>query len=130
MNLPERNPLPDATPMTRRAFLGAAAAALLAGAVVRLTGCSYDSAYGGGGGSGDPVDGKQGSISANHGHKAVITQAELDDGGALTLHIAGSAGHDHIVDLSGDEVTAIRSGTVVAKPSTTTNGHAHTVTFN
>lgn len=129
MNIPDRNPFPNAEPMTRRTFLGAAAAALLAGAVVHVVGCSYDSTYGSGGGS-TAGDGKQGSISANHGHQAVITRAELDDGGALTLHIAGSAGHDHVVDLSGDEVTAIRSGTVVAKQSTTTNAHSHTVTFN
>jgi len=71
-----------------------------------------------------------GSVSANHGHTAVISAAQLAAGGAVDLDISGTAGHLHRVQLSGDEVVQIRGGTRVAKTSSTDDGHNHTVTFN
>jgi len=71
-----------------------------------------------------------GTISANHGHVAVVTSAQLLGGNAVSLNIQGTASHTHTVELSAGEIAQIRGGTRVGKDSTNTNGHMHTVTFN
>jgi len=111
---------------SRREFLGDAALALFAGVIIQVTGCnstSSDSNLG-------PGD-KQGSVGPPiQGHVAIITKAVLDAGGALDLHIQGRATHDHVVSVSADEMAAIKNGAQVAKQSSETNSHSHTVTFN
>ena len=79
-------------------------------------------------------------MSANHGHVAVITSAELSAGMDLTLDISGDAGHPHTVDLTAAELQQIASGVPVAKPASVimaddplyadVETHGHTVTFN
>jgi hypothetical protein len=117
--------------LSRRDFNGKALLALLAGVAVTVSGC--------GGGSNSPTAAtpmpagngdKVGSISANHGHTAVITSVQLSSGGAITLHIQGSATHDHTVDFSADDIRAIASGTRTSRNSSTQEDHDHTVTFN
>jgi hypothetical protein len=71
-----------------------------------------------------------GSISANHGHTAVITGAQLAAGGAINLDISGTAGHMHTVQLSAAEVGQIAAQARVTKTSSTDGGHNHDVTFN
>jgi hypothetical protein len=124
-------------PMHRREFTAKSVMALLAGVVVTITGCN-------GGyspssptptptptppapsGSGDV----SGVISANHGHIAIVTGAEITAGNAVALDIMGSADHSHRVELSASEIGQIGSGQRVAKSSTTNLSHNHTVTFN
>lgn len=119
----------------RREFALQAALLALSGVSITVSAC------GGGGGSptgmtppttAPPASNADevGSISANHGHTAVITAAQLAAGGALDLDISGTAGHTHHVQLSGDEVVQVRGGTRVTKTSSTDDGHNHTVTFN
>jgi hypothetical protein len=125
--------------LNRRQFTEEASLAFLAGVAVTVSAC------GGGGGGGDdypsPTGGttapptgtsgsKTGQVSANHGHQAVITAAELQEGGAVRIDIAHTAGHSHLVDLPAQAVQEIRNGKPVQKDSTTTDGHLHTVTFN
>jgi len=119
--------------MNRREFTLEAALAVLSGTVITISGC------GGGGGSptsGSPTGGPNasgdmlGAVSANHGHTAVITAAQLVGGNAIVLDISGTAGHSHTVELSAAEIAAIRGGTVVEKPSTTGEAHSHSVAFN
>jgi hypothetical protein len=76
--------------------------------------------------SGDEV----GSVSANHGHTAVITAAQLAAAGAINLDISGTSGHMHTVQISAAEVGQIAGGTRVTKTSSTNDGHNHDVTFN
>jgi len=79
---------------------------------------------------------KTGSISANHGHEAVITAAKLTTAAAISLDIRGSADHTHTVELSADEINTIARNQQVSKGSTSSStggiygDHAHTVTFN
>jgi hypothetical protein len=129
----------------RREFTRHASLAFLAGVVVVVSDCGGG---GGGGNSGGGSDGyggnpaagnpaptaadgsKIGSISANHGHVAEITAAELQKGGVLALSIAGTAGHDHTVNLVAQAMQDIKDNKKVAKESTSTQGHTHMVTFN
>jgi len=132
--------------MHRREFTTAMALALLGGATITVSSCG-GGGYGGGGnptgpgtgggdgdygpgGDVDPGGGEVGQISANHGHRAVITRAEVTAGDGLSLDIRGAATHTHSVELSGAEVVSIRNGARVSKGSSTTEAHQHTVTFN
>jgi hypothetical protein len=126
--------------LDRREFGREAALALLGGAVVTLSACS-----GGGGGSPAsptapstpaPATSASGagdsmaSISANHGHQAVITGAQLTAGNGLRVDIRGSADHTHSVELSAAQVVQVRGGGRVAVGSTSTDAHTHAVVFN
>ncbi len=73
---------------------------------------------------------KLGAISANHGHVARITGAQLTAGGAIALDIQGTATHTHTVAVSSGDVMDIANNRRVSRLSTTNFGHDHTVTFN
>ncbi len=112
----------------RREFTVASALALLGGATITVTGCGGGSSSRTTGSSG-PVD-VEGSIVGNHGHRAVITVAQLTAGGAVRLNLdTGSAGHQHTVDLSADDVVRIRTGNAVVRESTESELHRHMVSF-
>ncbi len=128
--------------VSRRQFTQEASLAFLAGVSVTVAACGG----GGGGGGGDdgygpptsgtptttlaPAGSEDGAVAANHGHVATITAAELAAGGAVTVNIAGSAGHPHMVELPAQAVQQIRDGRKVEKQSTMTDAHTHVVTFN
>ena len=125
--------------LDRREFTLASAMAALSGVVITISSaCGGGSSSptspstppptggGGGGGSAD----KTGVVSANHGHVATITAAQLTAAGALELDIQGSADHPHSVSLSAGEITSIAGGQRVSKTSSTNSSHDHTVTFN
>ena len=123
----------------RRRISVAAAMALLGGATVALTAC-------GGGASptapptpsptptpdasGCPANAACGAVSVDPAHAAVITEAQLAAGGALVLNIQGRQNHGHVVELTADEVVAIRNRQRVDKTSSRTLNHEHSVTFN
>lgn len=118
--------------LDRREFTVQAVLAMLAGVSITISGC-------GGGGGGTPTQpnppsggsgDKVGNISANHGHQAVITSAQLTAAAAIMLDIRGSAPHNHTVPLSASEVSAIAAGQRVSKASSDDDQHTHVVTFN
>jgi len=78
-----------------------------------------------------PAD-KTGDITSNHGHVAVVTSAQQLDGGAVSLNIQGTASHNHVVELTADQVMQIRNGQKVSNDCSRSGGtgHYHTVTFN
>ena len=126
----------EAKMLDRREFTLAAAMAVLSGVAITVSGCGGGSSY-----SASPAaptsstptasgGDKTGSISANHGHSAMITSAQLSAGGGITLGIEGSAGHNHTVTLAASEISAIAGNQRVSKESSSEPGHSHTVTFN
>ena len=122
---PDRDAAVD---LSRREFTVESVLAILAGVTITIAGCggSSDSPSGPTPTSGDV----NGSISANHGHVATVTAAQVTSAGAVALDIRGQADHPHTVQLSADEITRIGARTQVAKTSTTDAGHSHIVTFN
>ena len=113
----------------RREFTAGSIMALLGGITVTIAGCSSDSNPGnptGNPGTGD----KAGSVSANHGHVATVSAAEIMAGNAVLLRIRGSGDHDHTLSLTADEVRAVGAGTRTAKTSSNDLAHDHIVTFN
>ena len=118
--------------LDRREFTAAAVMAMLAGVSITISACG-----GGGGGGGNPNQPspggngeKLGNVSANHGHVARITAAELTAANAMTLDIRGQADHPHTVTLTAAEVAAIAGGQRVGRASSEDAFHTHTVTFN
>ena len=77
-----------------------------------------------------PTGNVSGAVSANHGHTAVVTGAQLTAGNTVIVDITGSANHAHRVELNPSELSAIASGQRLSKLSTTDLAHDHTVTFN
>lgn len=73
---------------------------------------------------------KMAGIDDNHDHRALITQAQLESEGALTLDITGTSTHPHTVLFSAKDVAAIRAGKPAVVRSTVDWGHDHGVHFN
>ncbi|HSC28692.1 MAG TPA: hypothetical protein VLD67_15555 [Vicinamibacterales bacterium] len=116
----------------RRAFTVQSVLAILSGVTITISGCGDgDSPMSPSPGQG----GRSGTVSANHGHNAVITAAEIMTGNAVVLNIRGSATHPHTVELSAAEVMQIGAGQRVSKLSSTDDSpdagiHSHNVIFN
>jgi hypothetical protein len=122
--------------LSRREFTAASVMAILAGVTVTISGC------GGGSNPGSPnplpsptptpaaSGDKSGVVSANHGHVATVTAAQITAAGSVSLDIRGTADHTHSVELTAGEVQQIGTGTKVAKNSSNNASHDHTVTFN
>jgi hypothetical protein len=74
----------------------------------------------------------EGSITLNHGHRAVITAAQLAAGGGLTMDIRGDSTHSHFLTLTADEVRRIGAAERVSQHSSDgfDDKHDHVVTFN
>jgi hypothetical protein len=125
--------------LDRREFTAEAALAALAGVVITVSGCGGG---GGGGGYSSPSSpstpsaaggnssDKSGTISDNHGHLAVVTGAQLIAGNVVQLDIRGSADHTHMVTLTAAAIQTIQAGRPAVTDSTSSTGHAHSVTFN
>jgi hypothetical protein len=112
--------------LTRREFTLESALAILTAATITIScGDSKPST------SPSPTTAdKNGTISANHGHVAVITAARLSSPTSISLDIQGQATHNHTVDLTANEVSSVAANVQVAKVSSTDQAHNHTVTFN
>jgi hypothetical protein len=115
--------MPDDNLLTRREFTVEWAMAILSAATITITGCSdsNDSMTN----PTQPGD-KQGTVSANHGHVALVRSDQLNANAA----IAGQATHPHLIELTVSQLTTIGSGGRVSVVSSTDEGHNHTVTFN
>jgi hypothetical protein len=114
--------------MDRREFLAKAGlAATWAGIAVRVSACGDE---GDGGTQPAAADAVGAVTGGGHSHSgAVVTEAELSAGNAVTLTLTGS-GHTHTVQLSAPQVMAIAGGQTVSVTSSMDAGHTHTVTFN
>jgi hypothetical protein len=114
----------------RREFTRQGVLALLAGATITVVNCGGgDSPTSPSPGPG-PASGVSGAITGNHGHTAVITDAQITAGNSVTLNIAGTADHPHTLDLTAQEVGRIGARERVQKTSSSDAGHDHVVTFN
>jgi hypothetical protein len=128
------------TAVDRRRFTLASAMAILSGVAITITETACGGSDSPAGPSPTPTPtpapnpspsgDKMGTITANHGHTATISAAELAAGGAINVDIRGTSDHPHTVSLSSADITAIAGGQRVSRESTTDSAHSHTVTFN
>lgn len=115
--------------VTRREFTLQSALALLATCAITIDGC--------GGGYKNPnsptptptVNDVTGAISANHGHAATITAAQITAASAISLNIQGTASHPHTVEVSQADLNSLKNRQAVTRDSTNNSGHSHSVTF-
>lgn len=128
----------DMRKIDRREFTAASVMALLSGVAITVSGCGggYDSPAapsapsGPSNGSTSSSGDRAGVITANHGHTATVTAAQVTTANAVTLNIQGSANHPHTLELSAADVQAIGNGQRVSRISSSDQAHTHTVTFN
>ncbi len=111
--------------LSRRAFTVESALAILAAATITITGCDGNEV-----GPSPPPGAREGVVSANHGHRAVVQAAELSSNSSITIDMRYQATHNHTLTLTTPELAAISENGRVAKTSSTTDDHSHTVTFN
>jgi hypothetical protein len=110
--------------LTRREFTLESAMAILGAATITITGCGgYDV------GPSPPAGDHEGVVSANHGHRAIVTSAQLNSNNTVTVDMRYQATHNHTLTLSPPELAAIAENGRVVKTSSTEDGHSHTVTF-
>jgi hypothetical protein len=125
--------------LTRREFTVESILALLAGVTITVAGCG--SGYSSSPTAPTPTTNTppptttttqdvNGAISANHGHVATVTSAQITGANAVSLNIQGTATHNHVVSLTADQIRMIAGRTQVAVQSTNDDGHQHMVTFN
>jgi hypothetical protein len=119
--------------LTRREFSLEAALALLAGCVITISDTACSSSTSPTPTTAPPTD-ITGSISANHGHSAQVTAAQITAANAVTLSIQGTAAHPHTLTLSQTDFTTLRNRQAVSRESSTDQSntfgnHSHTVTF-
>jgi hypothetical protein len=131
------------TDHTRRAFLRTLGGALAVGFVVQILGCteadplSSPTTGNNGGNCPQPnsmnktaATDRTGTVSSNHGHSAIVTAAAQDTGTAYSLSIQGSAGHNHTLAMTAQDLTNLKAGSQVVKTTASDGtGHSHTVTF-
>jgi hypothetical protein len=115
--------------LTRREFTVESALAILTAATITISGCGDD--------DDDnptsnptPATNRMGTVSANHGHVAEVTGAQITARNNVSVNIQGTAPHQHTIEVTGAQLTTIGNGGQVVVTSTTDNAHNHTVTFN
>jgi len=114
--------------LSRRQFSRESLLAMLAGVTITITGCGDDDNDSNP--TGPTGTGVTGTVSANHGHEARVTDVQITTAGAVNLDIRGTADHPHTVALTAAQVVQIGNRQQVVVTSTTDNAHQHTVTFN
>jgi hypothetical protein len=113
--------------LTRREFTLEWALAVLGAATITISGCDDSSP---GTSPSLQTGDKEGSVSANHGHVAIVRAAQITAANAVAVDIRGQATHPHLIELTGSQLTTVSNGGRVSVVSSTDDGHSHTVTFN
>jgi hypothetical protein len=126
-------PFNESTTLTRRTFTLEAALALLAGCVITISDACGSSDTSPTNPSPAPTD-INGLVSANHGHVAVVTAAQITAGNAIVLNIQGTAVHNHTLSVSQADLQTLKNRQPVSRDSTndvsaTFGPHMHAVTF-
>ena len=112
--------------LSRRAFTVESVMAILAAATITITGCDGGSDLG----PSPPAGSREGVVSNNHGHRAIVDAVQLNSNTAITVDMRYQATHNHELTLTPLELASISENGHVVKTSSTTDGHNHTVTFN
>jgi hypothetical protein len=118
--------------LTRREFTLESALAILSAATITISGCGGDDDN-----NNNPTTNptpqstnRMGTVSANHGHVAEVTSAQITARNTITVNIMGQATHPHTIEVTGAQLTTISNNGQVVVTSTTDQAHNHTVTFN
>jgi len=111
--------------VTRRRFTFESVLATLVAATITITACTgYEM------GPSPPAGDREGVVSSNHGHRAIVTAAQLNSNSTVTIDMRYQATHNHTLTLSAAELGSIAENARVMKTSSTDDGHNHMVTFN
>lgn len=70
------------------------------------------------------------TISANHGHTAMIPAADVAAGVEKTYDIKGGSQHPHSITVTAAMFAMLKAGTMVVVTSSNDAGHTHNVTVS
>ncbi len=84
---------------------------------------------GGEGTGGAPPAGCSETISVNHGHTLVVSDADVTAGVEKTYDIMGSSIHTHSVTITAADFTTLQGGGMITVMSTATD-HSHSITVS
>lgn len=72
------------------------------------------------------------SISANHGHSLTVSKEDVDAAveKTYTLSQASTDGHVHMVTLTANQFSTLKSNHRITANSTSNSGHSHSVTVS
>ena len=112
--------------LSRRAFTVESVLAILVTATITITGCDGGSDLG----PSPPAGAREGVVSNNHGHRAIVEAAQLNSNSTITIDMRYQATHNHELVLTPLELESMSENGRVVKTSSTTEAHSHTVTFN
>jgi hypothetical protein len=112
--------------LSRREFTIESVLAILAAVTITVTGCDggYEM------GPSPPPGDREGVVSSNHGHRAIVTAVQLNSNSSVTIDMRYQASHNHTLTLTTGELGSIAENARMVKTSSTDDGHNHTVTFN
>ena len=68
------------------------------------------------------------TISANHGHVAMVPAADVMAGVEKSYNIKGGSAHPHMITITAAQFAMIKAGTPVTVTSSNDAGHTHNVT--
>ena len=115
----------DENLLTRRRFTLESVMAILVAVMITTVGCGQADL-----GPSPPPGDREGVVSENHGHRAIVTAAQLASPNTVTVDMRFRATHNHTLNLTAMELGLIAEDVRVVKTSSTTDDHNHTVTFN
>jgi len=69
------------------------------------------------------------SIGGNHGHSLTVSQGDVQAGTAKTYTIKGTSVHNHSVNLSAADFTALKSNSAISVTSSNDDGHTLSTSF-
>lgn len=69
------------------------------------------------------------TISANHGHTAVVPAADVAAGVEKTYNIKGGSAHPHTIVVTAAMFTMLKAGQMATVTSSNDAGHTHNVTI-
>lgn len=112
--------------LLNRRFTLESALIILAAATITMAGCNGGIDLG----PSPPVGSREGVVSENHGHRAIVDAGQLNSSTTVRIDMRHRASHNHELMLTPTELAVISENGDVVKNSSTTEGHSHAVTFN
>src|SRR5687767_217135 len=97
--------------LSRRAFTVESVLAILGTATITITGCDEGSDLG----PSPPAGAREGVVSANHGHRAIVEAAQLNSNNTITIDLRFQATHNHELMLTPVELASISENGRVIK---------------
>ncbi|MCL5244208.1 hypothetical protein M4I21_00195 [Cellulophaga sp. 20_2_10] len=69
------------------------------------------------------------TVVGNHGHALDVTKQDIINGTTKTYNLEGSAGHMHMLTITTENFTSLKTNNAITIATSTNAGHAHAITI-